>query len=89
MLKRGKIITHIPRIKLAGHNIGFAKELKYLGVIFDQNLSWIPHVNYLASKINKLTYKIMNLCRATWGLSPHVIKSIYLAVIEKKYFICK
>lgn len=73
----------MPRIKLNGLNIGYVKELKYLGIIFDYNFSWIPHINYLAGKSNTLIYKVANFAKPTWGWSPTILKNIYICVIEK------
>lgn len=28
-------------------------EMKYLGVIFDETLSWRPHIYYISNKISK------------------------------------
>lgn len=47
MFKTGKTITHIPRIKIKNTIIKYVKELKYLGLIFDVNLTWIPYLNKL------------------------------------------
>lgn len=47
MFKKGKSITHIPRIIIQNTNIKYIKELKYLGLTFDTNLTWILHMNKL------------------------------------------
>lgn len=54
-----------------------------MGLISDNNLTWIPHLNKLKDKIDHLTYRIKHIGRATWGLKPIVIKKIYKLVIEK------
>lgn len=74
LFKMGKRISHIPRIKINEVSIN-ANELKYLGIIFDVNLPFIPHLNYLKEKIDKLIY---NIARPTSGLKPIVIKNIYI-----------
>lgn len=81
MFKTGKRITHITRIKIGNGNLKFTKELKYLGLTFDMNLSWIPHINYLKAKIDNLIYKIRNTVRPTWELKPAIVKNIYKLVI--------
>lgn len=64
------------------YNIKHCKEIKYLGLIFDNNLSWIPHINHLKHRTDNILYKISNISRPTWGLKPSVIKVIYKLVIE-------
>lgn len=83
MFKKGKNIMLIPRIKIQNFIIKYTKELKYLGLTFDTNMSWIPHINNLKEKIDYLNYKIKHIVRATWGLNPKIVKEIYKLVIEK------
>lgn len=83
MIKKGKNITHIPTIKFQNGKFAYKKEIKYLGLIFDCNFSWTPHLNYLKNKVIKPNKKLKNICRAPWGLKPVIIKEIYLRVYEK------
>lgn len=83
MFKLGKNISHIPRIKINNISIKYTKELKYLVLIFDNKLSWIPHLNNLKTKIDHLTYRIKSVARSRWGLKPTIVKDIYKLVIEK------
>ena len=38
-------------IVLGQHNIKRVREIKFLGVIIDDKLSWKPHTKYLNSKL--------------------------------------
>lgn len=67
VFKMCKNITHIPRIKIKEINIKYTKELKYLGLIFDNNLTWIPHINKLKEKIDHLSYKVKHIAKATYN----------------------
>ena len=42
-----------PILKLDGVNIPIVEEYKFLGVIFDKKLSFIPHIKYLKAKCHK------------------------------------
>lgn len=46
-----------PTVKFGDKNLKLTEELKILGVVFDRNLSFIPHANYLTSKIYQNTTK--------------------------------
>lgn len=56
LFKRGKRITHMPTIKLMNHSIKYCKELKHLGLMFDNNFSWIPHITYLKHRTDNMLY---------------------------------
>ncbi|GBN28169.1 Putative protein in type-1 retrotransposable element R1DM [Araneus ventricosus] len=83
MFKYRKDITHFPGIYLYGGRIGYDKNIKYLGIIFDTNLSFMSHLNAIQSKVMKLHEKIKRNTRALWGLKAEVVKQIYLTVLEK------
>ena len=39
-------------MKTIGHKMTRVKEVIFLGVILDENLSWKPHIEHIASKIS-------------------------------------
>lgn len=57
MLKCGKNISHIPRIKIGNEYIKYCSEIKYLGIIIDKNFNFILHLNSLIIKLVKLYIK--------------------------------
>lgn len=83
VFKKGKNISHIPRIKIGNVYMKYTRVLKYLGLNFDVNLTWTLHINILKDKINSINYKMRQVVRATWGLNPNIIKNIYKLVIKK------
>ncbi|GBM35748.1 hypothetical protein AVEN_108949-1 [Araneus ventricosus] len=70
MFKFRKKITHFPSINLYGSRISHDKELKYLGIRLDRNLSFIPHLNKVQTNICKIYEKTRRIARAKWGLRP-------------------
>lgn len=76
-------ITRRPTIKLAGENIKYVREIKYLGLLFDVGLTWFPHLNRVLERVVNFEYRLKQICRATWGLRPMVVKTIYLRATEK------
>ena len=40
-------------IEINGHKMTRVKEVTFLGVILDENLSWKPHISHIACKISK------------------------------------
>ena len=66
-------------LKLSGKSIKQVTETKFLGVIIDENLSWLPHVNYLENKL-KSCIGIINRIRDC--IPPTLHKSIYHTLFE-------
>nr|XP_042911246.1 uncharacterized protein LOC122272137 [Parasteatoda tepidariorum] len=60
------------------------KTLKYLGVVLDPRLSWIPYLEYLRTDIIAFYDRLKQFSRATSGLNPNILKLIYLQAIQKK-----
>ncbi|GBL83166.1 RNA-directed DNA polymerase from mobile element jockey [Araneus ventricosus] len=77
MFKFRKKITHFPSIHLYGSRISHDKELKYLGIRLDPNLSFIPHLNKVQTNICKIYEKTRRIAKATWDLRPEIVKEIY------------
>ena len=47
------IPSHLPTLKINNHDIERVNTMKFLGVLLDDNLSWIEHIKYLENKIAK------------------------------------
>ena len=69
-------------LTLGGITIPIATEAKYLGVIFDNRLTWTPHINYIAGKARRRLNILRAVAGTTWGASKRTLLSIYKAVIR-------
>lgn len=70
----------IPTIN--GIPILLVDEVKYLGIILDYSLSWIPNID---NRIHKATIALWQCRKAygkSWGLSPKVLYWIYTSVVR-------
>ena len=67
------------KLILCGKTIKQVKETKFLGIIIDEKLSWVPHVDYLVNKLKSCT-GIINRIRDSIPASMH--KSIYHTLFE-------
>ncbi|GBM24831.1 Retrovirus-related Pol polyprotein from type-1 retrotransposable element R1 [Araneus ventricosus] len=83
MFKFRNKITHFPSFHLYNSRISHDKELKYLGIRLDPNLSFIPHLNKVLTNICTIYEKARRIERATWGLRPGIVKEIYSVIIER------
>ena len=79
MLFSGKHrISTIPDLFFAGASISHVEQTKFLGIIIDRKLSWIPQIEAVCSKLSRnigLIYKVRNL------LTEKTLKILYYSFI--------
>ena len=73
-----------PVLTLYGSPIPVAQEYKYLGLIFDKKLSFIPHIKYLKAKCLKSLYILKVLSHTTWGADRTTLLQLYRSLIRSK-----
>jgi len=78
----GKLFSHtcVPRIVLNGNQIERLTTFKFLGIIFNIDLSWADHVKFMLNKISKRYFIIYQLSRM--GLACNDIITVYCAVMR-------
>lgn len=79
---KGKIGRR-PTIKLNNQGIKYQNEIKYLGIVIDNKLTWLSHLNEILEKVSKFEFKLKKVVRATWGLRPEIVKNVYLKATER------
>ena len=73
-----------PQLYLNGTQIPTIVETKFLGLIFDSKLSFIPHITSLKSRCTKSLDLIKVLSNTTWGADRKVLLCLYRALIRSK-----
>ena len=73
-----------PQLYLNGTQIQTIGEAKFLGLIFDSKLSFIPHITSLKSRCAKSLDLIKVLSNTTWGADRKVLLCLYRALILSK-----
>ena len=73
-----------PDLFLNGNRIKVVGETKFLGVIFDQKLSFIPHMKYLKSRCLKALDIIKVVANQEWGADKYVLLNLYRSLIRSK-----
>ena len=66
-------------IKINEKKLDKCDSYKYLGVIFDKNLSWQPHVEYISGKISKACGA---LSKIRHSVDIETLKSVYYALVH-------
>ena len=65
-----------------GKEIVPAKEIKYLGVILDEKLTWESHIKFVANKALCSLFTCKKMVGKKWGLSPSKMKWIYTGMVR-------
>ena len=73
-----------PPISLPNITISPSRSAKYLGVYFDQHLSWAAQHAHVIEKGSKWAAQIRRATRASWGLSPKYARRLYISVAIPK-----
>ncbi|XP_035229540.1 uncharacterized protein LOC118201531 [Stegodyphus dumicola] len=81
--KKGGSLVRRPRIVLNSHRLQILREIKYLGVIIDDKLTWIPHILSIKKRTQMIAKQLRYLQGYRWGLNHHIQKILYTTVTEK------
>ena len=73
-----------PVLTLYGSPIPVVQEYKYLGLIFDKKLSFIPHIKYLKAKCLKSLNILKVLSHTTWVADRTTLLQLYRSLIRLK-----
>ncbi|GBP93906.1 Putative 115 kDa protein in type-1 retrotransposable element R1DM [Eumeta japonica] len=65
-----------------GEQIGLVGEIRLLGLTIDRKLTFGPHVAKACKKATNIYKGLARAAKATWGLSPEIVRTIYITVIE-------
>ena len=73
-----------PDLKLNGTPIKIVKEFKFLGVIFDSKLSFVPHIKMLRTKCAKALDILKVVSNTHWGADKNVLLQLYRSLVRSK-----
>jgi len=68
-----------PVLTLNGSAIPVIEETKFLGIIFDRKLSFLPHIRHLKDTCTKALNLLRVVAHTTWGASANIDSSIQIA----------
>jgi len=69
-------------ISLAGSEMEWVREFRYLGVLLDDHLTMIPLIRSIAAKISKRTNCMRRIAGFDWGASDMVLKMFYKSAVR-------
>ena len=69
-------------LTLNGIPIPYVTEMKYLGVIIDNKLTWKPHIRNRLAKAKRGLMQAKKLISDNWGLTPDKVLWIYESIVR-------
>ena len=74
-----KLKSYTPSVKINGKPLKCCDHYKYLGVIFDKNLSWKPHIEYICKKVSKACGSLASL---RYCVNIDLLREVYHSLIH-------
>jgi hypothetical protein len=74
-------------LRLNGHNISFVNSIKYLGVIFDKNITWKLHIEMVTTKAYRTYMRLYSLFKSA-RLSTNSKLTSHKALIRFMTYAC-
>ena len=81
MSRRRRMERKEIEIYLNNKTLKQVNSIKYLGVIFDNKITFRGHTNYREEKCTKLIFSLSKSAKITWGLRHEALKTIYTGEI--------
>lgn len=78
--KRTKI--YLDTVRLGVHEIKTSTNYKYLGLQFDQQLTWTAHLKTLCIDVEKILNLLRSIAHCRWGAHPSLVLLFYKAYIR-------
>lgn len=72
-----------PILRLGGESLKNVTEMKYLGVIWDEKLSFTQHFKRTKSKIELITSQLLATAKNLYRFDRRLLKTIYTGAIER------
>jgi len=73
-----------PQLSLNGMPIPVVEKTKFLGLIFDRKLSFIPYLHYLKEKCLKAINLLRVVAHTSWGADQQTLLHLYRSLIRSK-----
>ena len=77
-------VHYDPVLYLYGSPIPVVEESKFLGVIFDRKLSFIPHIRYIKAKCLRALNLLKVLSHTSWGADRFTLLHLYRSLVRSK-----
>ena len=73
-----------PKLYIGNHLIKVVPQTKFLGLIWDSRLTFLPHIQYLKRRCTKAMNLLKMLSNRDWGADQPTLLHLYRALIRSK-----
>ena len=73
-----------PSLTMDGDSIKVVKEMRFLGLVFNTKLSFLPHIRALKARCLKALDVLKVLAATEWGADSTVLLQLYRALVRSK-----
>ena len=73
-----------PTLQLYGQALPYVDRFKFLGVLWDEKLTWTPHISKLKAECNKRLGIMRSIATHEWGTDQYCLMKIYRMLIRSK-----
>ena len=73
-----------PSLTMGGDPIKVIKEMRFLGLVFETKLSFLPHIRALKARCMKALDVLKVLAATEWGADSNVLLQLYRALVRSK-----
>lgn len=73
-----------PELYLYGNQIKMVDENKFIGLIFDRKLTFLPHIKMLKAKCLKALYIFKVVASTDWGAYRNILFNLYRLLVRSK-----
>lgn len=80
LLLKGKLQRN-PTLKINGQSIRRSRTVRYLGIDLDEKLTFMPHIERVSAKANRLMNRFISLGMTKFRLPPRAIKLYHEAIL--------
>jgi hypothetical protein len=84
MFESGTKFKNEPAVYMAGKELTYSNNMKYLGITLNKRLSFTNHLNERMRKVGYLQNKINHIIGQEWGLTPARAYWVHTAIIRPK-----
>ena len=80
--KQSRSVPTFDDLKMGGVTLKYSSQIKYLGLILDQRLTFKPHLEQKCLKAKRLLNLAKQVIGKEWGLAPHKVMWVYNSIVR-------